>query len=62
MLLAPRLGGAWEAGAYVQDPSFSLPGRVTLGGSRPHPMQSLHLYREQLATQNPGDSPGRRCP
>lgn len=54
--------GPREARACVQDPSFSWPCPVTLARSRPHPLQSRHLCREQLATQNSGDSPARRCP
>lgn len=57
----PLSRGAREAGASVQDPVSHCLG-VTLGSPRPHPMQRLHLYREQLATQNPGDCPERRRP
>lgn len=63
MLLSPGLGEAWEAGSLGSGPRSVIALLCDLGQPPyPHPVQSLHLYRELLAIQDLDDSPEKRCP
>lgn len=43
-------------------PQFLPASLCDLGKPPPRPTPSLHLYREQLATHNRGDSPEKKTP